>query len=435
MNMRDIIDKKKQGESLSNEEIQFVVNGITDRTVPDYQTSALLMAIIFQKMNNEETFALVDAMKNSGDVIDLSEIDGIKVDKHSTGGVGDKTTLIAAPIAAAAGVPIAKMSGRGLGITGGTVDKMESIPNFETSLTREDFVKQVNEIGIAVIGQTGKIAPADKELYALRDVTATVDNVSLISSSIMSKKLASGSDAIVLDVKHGIGSFMPEYEDAKELADLMCNIGTAAGKKTVAIISDMNKPLGKAIGNSLEVMEVIDVLKGNGPEDITYISKTLAGTMIFLGDKADSIEDGINIAQKMIDSGKALDKFRQFVVSQGGDEKVIDDFSLFQLAKHEGELISNQSGYVTQINARIVGVATQKSGAGRETKDSEINLGAGIVIEKQVGDQVQKGDVLARIYAGTPDRLRESNEIIAEAFEISDTPSAQPDLIREIVGI
>ncbi len=435
MHMRDIIDKKKCGDALSKEEIDFVVKGIADGTVPDYQTSALLMAIIFQKMNKEETFALVDAMKNSGDIIDLSDIDGIKVDKHSTGGVGDKTTLIAAPIAASAGVPIAKMSGRGLGITGGTVDKMESIPNFETSLSRADFVGQVNDIGIAVIGQTGKIAPADKELYALRDVTATVENVSLISSSIMSKKLAAGSDAIVLDVKYGSGSFMATFEEAKELAEMMCSIGKAAGKNTVAILSNMNKPLGKAVGNSLEVIEAIDVLKGKGPEDIAYLSKAIAGTMIFLGGKAKSADEGFKIAQKMIDSGKALDKFRQFVSNQGGDTNIIDDYSLFTQAKNKGEIISDKDGYVSSINARVVGIATQKSGAGRETKDSQIDLGAGVIIEKQVGDEVRKGDALAIIYASSVERLKESVEYISSAFVIADAPPEKTDLIREIIGV
>ena len=392
MNMNDIIYKKREGGKLTKEEIEYFVKGFTEGTIPDYQMSALLMAIFFQKMDKEETYLLTNAMKFSGDVVDLSPIQGIKVDKHSTGGVGDKTTLIVAPIAAACGVPIAKMSGRGLGFTGGTVDKMESIPGFQTSIEAEKFMELVNTVGLSVIGQTAHIAPADKKIYALRDVTSTVDNMSLISSSIMSKKLASGSDAIVLDVKCGDGAFMQTLEDACELAQWMVDLGNEDGKKTIAVVTDMNQPLGKAVGNSLEVIEAIETLKGNGPEDITELSLTLAGVMIYAGGKAASREEGHSLAEEMLKNGKALEKLTQFIEGQGGNSGVVKDYQLFPQPAYKQELICEQVGYVSQIAARAIGLASQHSGAGRATKEDAIDLSAGIYLHKKNwGSSIQRG--------------------------------------------
>ena len=329
MNMVDIIQKKKEGRALSDDEIRWFVDGYVSESIPDYQISALLMAIYFKGLSKEETFCLTDAMHYSGDTVDLSPVSGIKVDKHSTGGVGDKTTLVVAPLAAALGVPIAKMSGRGLGFTGGTVDKMESIPGFRTSLESSEFLDQVNTIGMSVIGQTAHITPADKKLYALRDVTATVDSFGLIASSIMSKKLASGSDAIVLDVKVGNGAFMENQHDAEILAELMVEIGNNAGRRTVAVITEMGQPLGKAVGNSLEVIEAIETLKGKGPADITELAERLSGIMIYLGGKAKTPEEGLEMAKEALADGRGLAKLREFISAQGGNPKVIEDYTLF----------------------------------------------------------------------------------------------------------
>ena len=333
MDMNGILEKKKRGGKLTDEEIRFFVDGFTKGEIPDYQASAFLMAAFINGLDREETVSLTMAMRDSGDVIDLSSIKGVKVDKHSTGGVGDKTTLIAGPLAAACGVPVAKMSGRALGFTGGTIDKLESIPGFSTSMKPEEFVEQVNTIGIALTGQTGQIAPADKKLYALRDVTATVDNLSLITSSIMSKKLASGSDAIVLDVKTGRGAFMKENEDAVRLAQLMTEIGVSAGKKTIAVISSMEQPLGNNIGNSLEVIESIETLKGNGPADLTELSLTIAGLMICAAGKADGFEEGFGMAEKALSDGSGLAKFREFIAAQGGDPEIVNDTSIMPAGK------------------------------------------------------------------------------------------------------
>jgi pyrimidine-nucleoside phosphorylase len=433
MNMYDIIYKKREGSALDKEEIEFFIDGYTNGRIPDYQASALLMAIFFQKMNREETFALTTAMKNSGDIIDLSEIEGIKVDKHSTGGVGDKTTLIVGPLAAACGVPIAKMSGRGLGFTGGTVDKMESIPGFRTTLEANEFISLVNRVGLSIIGQTAHIAPADKKVYALRDVTATVDNLSLITSSIMSKKLASGSDAIVLDVKCGNGAFMERLEDACELGELMVEIGKADGKKTIAVITDMNQPLGLAVGNSLEVIEAIETLKGKGPKDIMELSLRLASYMIYAGEKADSPEEGYQMAQQALESGAALKKLTEFIVGQGGDPKVIDDHNLFPRPSCFSEIHSEIDGYVGAIEARSIGLASQHSGAGRATKDDPIDLSAGIMLYKKVGDSVQKGDLLATVYGNDQARVDKGAQEAAAAFLIQDSQPEENALVKRVI--
>lgn len=433
MNMYDIIYKKRQGGALTREEIQFFVSGYTKAEIPDYQASALLMAIFFQKMTHEETLYLTEAMQHSGDVIDLSSIEGIKVDKHSTGGVGDKTTLIVAPIVAACGVPIAKMSGRGLGFTGGTIDKLESVPGFHTALEPEDFIKQVNEIGISVIGQTAHIAAADKKLYALRDVTATVDNISLITSSIMSKKLAAGSDAIVLDVKCGKGAFMETLEAAEELGTLMVSIGKAAGKKTIAVITDMNQPLGNAVGNSLEVKEAIDTLKGNGPKDIEELCLRLASYMLLAGEKVSSPEEGYEMARDVLMSGAAYKKFLEFVRRQGGGAFMKNEEISLPVAIYSNELRSEQEGFLLQVEAKQIGMASQHTGAGRQTKDDAIDLAAGIVVHKKIGDEIKKGDCLATIYGNTNEKVQKAAQEAIKAFSFSETRPEKLALIKRII--
>lgn len=433
MNMYDIIYKKRQGEALNGEEIDFFVKGYTEGSIPDYQAAALLMAIYFRKMDKEETYLLTDAMRHSGDVVDLSRIKGIKVDKHSTGGVGDKTTLIVGPLAAACGVPIAKMSGRGLGFTGGTVDKMESIPGFRTSLSEEEFLHLVNRTGISVIGQTGHIAPADKKLYALRDVTATVDNTSLITASIMSKKLAAGSDAIVLDVKCGKGAFVETLEEAEELARSMVNIGNADGKKTIALITDMDQPLGNAVGNSLEVIEAIETIKGHGPEDITELSLTLAGYMIFIGGKAGTPEEGKDLAKKALADGAGLEKMRQFIAGQGGDPAVINNYSLFPQPSISRTIVSKEPGYVGAIDARRIGMSSQHAGAGRETKEDRIDLSAGLVLAGKVGDQVAPGTPLATVFGNDADKVEKAAEEAFQAFRISGSRPKVGPLIKQVI--
>ena len=391
------------------------------------------MAIFLKKMNREETYALTNAMKNSGDIVDLSGINGIKVDKHSTGGVGDKTTLIVGPLAAACGVPIAKMSGRGLGFTGGTVDKMESIPGFKTTVEAEDFISQVNRVGLSVIGQTAHIAPADKKIYALRDVTATVDDLSLITSSIMSKKLASGSDAIVLDVKCGNGAFMEHFEEACELGQLMVDIGNADGKKTIAVVTDMNQPLGAAVGNSLEVIEAIETLKGKGPEDITELSLTLASYMIYAGEKASSPEEGYQAAKQALDDGSALEKLAQFIEGQGGDPNVITDYSLFPNPTHSVEIHAKGDGYIASLEAKVIGLASQHSGAGRVTKEDGIDLSAGIVLLKKVGDYVKQGDLLATVYGNDRSKVLKGAEEAEKAFHLQASEPNKMELIKKII--
>ena len=435
MNMVDIIAKKRDGGRLSREEINWFITGYVDGTIPDYQASALLMAIYFQNLSKEEIFQLTEAMRDSGDRIDLSMIAGIKVDKHSTGGVGDKTTLVVAPLAAACGVPVAKMSGRGLGFTGGTVDKMEAIPGFRTTLEAEEFIRQVNQIGIAVIGQTAHITPADKKLYALRDVTGTVGNLGLIASSIMSKKLAAGSDAILLDVKCGDGAFMERQEDAVKLARLMVEIGNAAGKRTVAAITEMGQPLGRAVGNSLEVMEAIETLKGKGPSDITQLAEKLGGMMIYLGGRASSPEEGYTMAKTALTDGRGLEKLGEFIRAQGGDENVIGDFTLFPTHSVERNLLATKDGYVARIEARKIGMASQHTGAGRATKEAAIDLSAGILLHKKVGDVVKAGEPLATFYGNDLQKVENGLREAADAFSLSEEPTEPPKLIKEIIGL
>jgi len=446
MDMNDIIVKKRDGGKLSPEEIRYFVSEYTAGNIPDYQASALLMAIFFSKMDEEETFVLTDAMRTSGDVVDLSEIKGIKVDKHSTGGVGDKVTLIVGPLAAAAGVPIAKMSGRGLGFTGGTIDKLESIPGFKTTLEPDEFHKQVADIGIAVIGQSGHIAPADKKLYALRDVTGTIANLSLISSSIMSKKLAAGSDAIVLDVKCGNGAFMENQEAAEELATMMCKIGNAAGKRTVAVITDMNEPLGRAVGNSLEVFEAYDTLKGMGPKDITELSLHIAGIMIYLGGKAESPEEGSVKAKEVMESGAGLAKFREMVLRQGGTLDMFDyhdSSNSIPVSDLQEDIVADRDGYVTSIAAQTIGLCSQNTGAGRKVKEDDIDPYAGILLFKKVGDEVKKGDKLATFYSSDKKKLDEAieeaggreNGAEGTAFVIKDEKPEKPKLIKATIGL
>ena len=441
MNTVDLITKKRNGGTLSPEEIKFLVDGYTAGEIPDYQMSAFLMAVYFRGMNVEETVELTDAMRLSGDVVDLSAIKGIKVDKHSTGGVGDKTTLIVGPLAAACGVPVAKMSGRGLGFTGGTVDKMEAIPGFKTAMEESDFIDQVNTCGIAVIGQTGQIAPADKKIYALRDVTATVENLSLITSSIMSKKLAAGSDAILLDVKCGKGAFMKTEEDAEKLGRLMVDIGNSSGKKTMAVISDMEQPLGCAVGNALEVAEAIDVLKGQGPEDITELSLKLAGIMIYLSRVAGTdglgLEEGIargqEAAEQALQDGSALEKFRRFVSGQGGDPRIAEDAGRLPQAKLSKQILAQRDGFVSALDAMTIGLASQHTGAGRQRKEDEIDLSAGIVLAKKLGDTVRCGEVLCTLYGNDEDKLALACEEAAKAFIIDDTKPEERKLIKKII--
>ena len=436
MNMNDIIVKKRDGGELTEEEIRWFVAGYTEGSIPDYQASALLMAIYFRNVTDREIFALTEAMKNSGDTVDLSAVKGIKVDKHSTGGVGDKVTLIVGPVAAACGVPIAKMSGRGLGFTGGTIDKLESIPGFRTTLEPREFFSQVERIGISLIGQSGHIAPADKKLYALRDVTGTVENLGLIASSIMSKKLAAGSDAILLDVKCGRGAFMKTQEDAEALGDMMCRIGESAGKRTVAVITDMEQPLGCAVGNSLEVLEAIEVLKGRGPSDIAELSRNLAGMMIYLGGRAGTVEECIQMAYDAIYSGEALAKFRALIEAQGGDPRVIDDPSFMPEAEHRAEYKAPEDGYVQAVDPYVTGLCSQHTGAGRQRKEDSIDPSAGVILRKKTGDPVRKGETLAVFCGSDPEKvslaLREAEN--KSMFSIGDDAPEKRPLIKTIIG-
>lgn len=435
MNAVDIICKKRDGKELSGAEIEFFIKAYLSGEIPDYQASALLMAIYFRHMSEEETFNLTKVMLHSGDIVDLSDIHGTKVDKHSTGGVGDKVTLIVAPIAASCGIPIAKMSGRGLGFTGGTIDKLESIPGFRTTLEPADFHRQVNEIGIAVIGQSGHIAPADKKLYALRDVTATVENLSLIASSIMSKKLAAGSDAILLDVKCGKGAFMKSEEDAKALAELMCKIGSSQGKKTAAIISDMSEPLGHAIGNSLEVIEAIELLKGNIKGDLLKLCLNISAAMIYLGGGASGVEEGFALAENAISSGRALQKLAEMIEYQGGNKLVIDDYSLFPKAEIYSEIKAESSGYIESIDAECIGLASQHSGAGRASKDDEIDYSAGIRLLAKRGDNVKCSDTIAIVYSNDEKKLKQACDEVLRAYAISDYEPKSEPLIRTMIGL
>lgn len=433
MRMYDLILKKKQGGELSTDEIRYMIEGFTEGSIPDYQMSAMTMAICFRGMTPRETVDLTLAMRDSGDVLDLSGIKGVKVDKHSTGGVGDKTSLALTPIIAALGVPVAKMSGRGLGHTGGTIDKLECFDGFTTALSEEQFAGNVNTIGIAIAGQTANLAPADKKLYALRDVTATVDQMSLIASSIMSKKLASGSDAIVLDVKTGNGAFMKKLEDSRALAKEMVSIGTMAGKKTVAVITDMDQPLGRAVGNSLEVREAIDTLRGEGPADFKEVVFALGSQMLMLAGRAADEKEARALMEGVIKDGSALDKFAQFVRAQGGDAAPVYDTSLLPVAGKTLEVTAKESGYVHRILAEDIGIACMTLGGGRETKESAIDLSVGIILEKKNGDAVSDGEVLATIYGNDDAKMQAAYEKIAHAYEIAKEPAAFVPVVREYI--
>jgi len=432
MRMIDIIEKKREGNALTKQEIEFFIEGYTNGSIPDYQMSSLLMAIFFQNMTDEERANLTMAMVNSGETIDLSAIEGVKVDKHSTGGVGDTTTLVLGPLVAACGVPVAKMSGRGLGHTGGTIDKLEAIEGFHVELTSEQFVKQVNELKVAVIGQSGNLTPADKKLYALRDVTGTVNSIPLIASSIMSKKIAAGAGAIVLDVKTGDGAFMKTTDDARALAQAMVRIGNNVGRKTMAIISDMSQPLGRAIGNSLEIVEAIDTLKGNGPDDLTELCLTLGSQMVVVGEKAETLEEAREMLLAVIEDGSALEIFKQFIKWQGGNEKIVDDVSLLPQAAYKFEVPASEDGFVTFMEADEIGTAAMLLGAGRATKESEIDLAVGIVLNKKVGDAVSKGESLATIYSNRED-VQDVMDKLTKFIDIESVKKDAPPLIYEVI--
>jgi pyrimidine-nucleoside phosphorylase len=428
--MVDIIERKREGHILTEQEIEFVISGYVSGNIPDYQVSAWLMAIYFQGMTDQEASFLTKSMLFSGDTIDLSKIIGIKVDKHSTGGVGDKTTLILGPLVASCGAKVAKLSGRGLGHTGGTLDKLESIDGCTINLSEDRFIEQVNQIGIAVAGQTGEIVPADKLLYALRDVTGTVPSIPLIASSIMSKKLASGADVICLDVKIGEGAFMKTLEDARELSRIMVSIGEAFNKKVIAFITGMDQPLGHAVGNRLEVKEAIEALSGNGPKDLETLCVEIASYMIFYAKKAPSLEDAKELAIRQLHNGEALAKFNEFIHAQGGQ---IDSLKDFIKVKKIIEYKATKTGYIKEIKALNIGLASMKLGGGRETKEDIIDPMVGIVLEKKVGEHVKTGDVLAKVYANSP----VSKEIILsldEAFDIVEFEVKVPAIILEIIS-
>ncbi len=432
MRMYDIIHKKRNGGELSGDEIRFFVEGYTNGSVPDYQTAAFCMAVYFQGMTEKETSELTLAMAESGDQIDLSGIDGFTVDKHSTGGVGDKTSLIVAPIVASCGGKVAKMSGRGLGHTGGTVDKLEAIPNFRTELTPDEFIKQVNNIGLCIVGQTGELAPADKKLYALRDVTATVESIPLIASSIMSKKLAAGSKGIVLDVKTGSGAFMKTFEESENLAKEMVSIGKSAGRSVTAVITNMDIPLGNSVGNSLEVIEAIKTLKGEGESDLTDVCLTLAAQMLCMV-TGENEKACYAMAKGAIDDGLALNKLCEMISAQGGNAGVVDDFSLFKQPKHTVEISSEQEGYIEHTDAEKIGLASVILGAGREKKGDPIDSSAGIVLKKKTGDRVEKGDTLAIFYTDDESKIEEAKREFFEAFTFGNKkPSAQKLIYRII---
>ncbi len=433
MRMYDVIEKKKTGKKLTKEEIEFFVNGYTEGVIPDYQVSALLMAICLKGMDSEETSILTMTMAKSGDMLDLSKINGIKVDKHSTGGVGDKTSLVIGPMVASLGIPVAKMSGRGLGHTGGTIDKLESFEGFSTSISEETFINNVNTIKLAIAGQTKNLAPADKKLYLLRDVTATVDSIPLISGSIMSKKIASGADKIVLDVKTGSGAFMREEEDAVELAKTMVAIGNSQGRQTIGVVTDMNQPLGYAVGNILEVKEAIDSLKGNGPKDFMEVCITLASNMVVLAGVAKTTEEAAKMLQATIDDGRALDRFKQFIAAQGGDPSCVDDTTKFPKASIIEEVLSPVEGYINKIETEEVGIATLILGGGRENKESELDLRVGYVMNKKLGDFVKKGEKIATVHASDNTKKEESVKRFLAAFTIGETQAEIPKIIKKVI--
>lgn len=433
MRMYDIIQHKRDNKELSGEEIQFFVKEYTAGNIPDYQAAALAMAIFFNGMTPEETAALTLAMAHSGDVMDLTPIKGVKVDKHSTGGVGDKTSLVLGPMVAALGVPVAKMSGRGLGHTGGTIDKLESFPGFQTGIPEQEFFDNVNRIGIAIAGQTGNLAPADKKLYALRDVTATVESIPLIASSIMSKKIAAGADVIVLDVKVGSGAFMKDEESAVKLADTMVRIGDNVGKKTMAVVSDMDEPLGYAVGNALEVKEAIDTLAGNDPQDLYELCLELGSHMVAGAGKAQNCAEAKEMLAGTIKDGSALRKLAELVEAQGGNPEAVYDTELLPKASIEYEYRADTEGYVSRIVCDIVGTSAMVLGGGRENKDSVIDLSVGIVLEAKKGAYVHKGDVLARFYANDENKLSDAVKRFADAYVIEDTKPAGSRLIKKVI--
>ena len=430
MNVYEIIDKKKRGLELNQTDIEYLINGYVNNEIPDYQISAWLMAVYFQGMTDRELLALTNCMTKSGEIVDLSSIMGVKVDKHSTGGVGDKVTLVVAPIVAACGGKVAKMSGRGLGFTGGTIDKLEAIPGLKTALAEEDFFNMVNEIGLAVMGQSADIAPADKKLYALRDVTATVDSIPLIASSIMSKKLAAGSDKIVLDVTVGSGAFMKDKENAVQLAEKMVAIGNGAGKKTVAILTNMDVPLGKMVGNNLEVVEAIETLKGRGPEDLIAVVVEIASTMLYLA-QIGTKEECMKKVKRVIADGSALEKLKLMVERQGGDGSYIENPDQFEKAIYQHEIIANNSGYIGKMNTEECGKAAVLLGAGREVKDDPIDMTAGIQFNKKTGDAVKQGDIVAIAYSSSKEKLQQGVQKISDIYDIVDK---RPQVVPEIIG-
>lgn len=433
MRMYDLILKKKQGKELNTEEINWMIKEFTEGRIPDYQMSAMTMAICFQGMDKRETFDLTMAMRDSGDVLDLSRIDGIKVDKHSTGGVGDKVSLVLTPIVASLGVPVAKMSGRGLGHTGGTIDKLESFSGFSTEISEEKFIDSVNTIGIAIAGQTANLAPADKKLYALRDVTATVDQMSLIASSIMSKKLASGADAIVLDVKTGNGAFMQKEEDAIALAKAMVDIGNRAGKQTVAVITDMDEPLGNAVGNALEIKEVIDALHGDGPEDLMEVVYALGTQMLLLAKRAEDEEIARNLITESIQERKALKKFAEFIENQGGNSEEILHPDMLPKARYVIPVLAEEEGCIERILAQDIGIACMTLGGGRENKESTIDHSVGIILTKKISDTVKKGETLALIHANSKEKAVLASGLVKNAYQIAKEPAKKAPMVKCII--
>jgi pyrimidine-nucleoside phosphorylase/thymidine phosphorylase len=430
----DLIHRKREGEELSAEEIQFLVDGYTRGEIPDYQISAFLMAVFFSGMSDHEVSALTEQMISSGTVVDLSSVEGVKVDKHSTGGVGDKTSLIASPIAAAAGVIVPSMAGRGLGHTGGTLDKLESIPGFRTDLTIDEFKAQLSSVGIAFIGQTAEVAPADSKLYALRDATATVDSIPLIASSIMSKKLAEGMDALVLDVKVGSGAFMKKQVDARRLAQMMVAIGRRVDKRVQALISDMSQPLGYAIGNALEVMEVSQTLQNGGPADLTRLSLELAARMIYLGKVTKTLDEARELAQAKLLDGSGYRKFHEVIAAQGGNPQVLDHFELLPNATGVHEISTSRGGYISAIDAELIGQASSMIGAGRNTKEDSIDPAVGVILEVKVGQKIDAGSILCRLYHTAETNLEEAAELVEDAFRISQQAVEERDLILEVVS-
>ncbi|MEL7567820.1 MAG: pyrimidine-nucleoside phosphorylase [Dehalobacterium sp.] len=433
MRMYDIINKKKNGGELSKEEMSYWVNGFTEETIPDYQVAALLMAIFFQGLTIKETSYLTGAMINSGETLDLSNLPGIKGDKHSTGGVGDKTTLILAPLLASLGITMAKMSGRGLGHTGGTLDKLESIPGFRINLSKEEFINNLKKIGLAVIGQTKTMVPADKKIYALRDVTGTVESIPLIAASVMSKKLAAGGDIIVLDVKYGSGAFMKSQDQAESLARIMVGIGKNMGKKVAAVITGMDCPLGNAVGNALEVKEAINVLKGKGPDDVRELCLNLAGITLCLAEKVPNLKTGQQLAELHLDNGSALQKFREFIIAQEGHPQVIDDEKLLPEAKFRFSLLSDQDGYIDKMDTEAIGIAAMKLGAGRERKEDLIDPSVGIVFYKKTGDWVNKGETIGMIHANDENRADEGMDLLRKSISFQEKKRDPLPLIHRLV--